>query len=243
MEQYGLLGFPLSHSFSKKNFTEKFEREGIDAIYENYSIEDIAEVKNIVTNTKNLKGLNVTIPHKEVIIPFLDKLDESASGVGAVNTIKVDKNGLTGYNTDTYGFENALKPLLKKQHNKALILGTGGASKAIKYVLNKLNIEFISASIEELKENEIHYEDITSDIIKERTVIINATPLGTFPKVDTCPNIPYKAITDEHILFDLVYNPEVTLFLQQGKEKGAQIKNGLEMLQLQAARAWEIWNS
>ena len=174
MEQYGLLGFPLSHSFSKKNFTEKFEREGIDAIYENYSIEDIAEVKNIVTNTKNLKGLNVTIPHKEVIIPFLDKLDESASGVGAVNTIKVDKNGLTGYNTDTYGFENALKPLLKKQHNKALILGTGGASKAIKYVLNKLNIEFISASIEELKENEIHYEDITSDIIKERTVIIGS---------------------------------------------------------------------
>ena len=246
MKKYGLIGFPLTHSFSKRYFTEKFETENIDSTYDNFEIDNISKFPGIIKNNPDIIGLNVTIPYKEQVIPFLNELNDSAREVGAVNTIKIirTKSGvhLKGFNTDTYGFENSLKPLLKEHHKKALILGTGGASKALKYVLNKLGIGYISASIEELKENEIRYEDIDEKMINERLLIINATPLGTYPKVDTCPNIPYEFITDKHLLFDLVYNPELTVFLKNGLERGAATKNGYEMLLLQAIRAYEIWN-
>jgi shikimate dehydrogenase len=188
----------------------------------------------------------VTIPYKEQVIQYLNELNHAAKEIGAVNTIKIIRTDsdifLKGYNTDVYGFETSLKPFLKEYHKKALILGTGGASKALKYVLNKLGIEFISASIEELKENEIRYEDIDKKMMNERLLIINATPLGTYPKVETYPNIPYLYLTDKHLLFDVVYNPEVSAFLRKGMSMGAKIKNGYEMLQLQATKAYEIWN-
>jgi shikimate dehydrogenase len=181
-------------------------------------------------------------------MPFLNEIDDEAKAVGAVNTIKIintpEDMRLKGYNTDVIGFENSLKPMLNETQKKALILGTGGASKAVKYILSKLGIEYISASIEEeLFENEVRYTDINQETIAERTVIINATPLGTYPKVDTCANIPYEAITEKHVLFDLVYNPKETLFMKKGREQGAKVKNGLEMLHRQAEAAWKIWNA
>ena len=246
MEKYGLIGYPLTHSFSKRFFTEKFEKEGTDATYENFEIEEISWFPDVIKNNPELKGLNVTIPYKEKVIPYLDDLNDSAKEIGAVNTVKISRKDekilLKGYNTDTHGFEISLKPLLKNHHKKALILGTGGASKALKYVLNKLNIEYISASIEELKENEIMYEEIDEKMMKERLLIINATPLGTYPKTETFPPIPYDFITEKHLLFDLVYNPEETLFMKKGKEKGATVKNGHEMLLQQALKSYEIWN-
>jgi shikimate dehydrogenase len=242
-----LIGFPLTHSFSKRFFTEKFEKENVDASYENFEIEEISWFPEVVRNNPELIGLNVTIPHKQGVIPFLDELDEAAEKVGAVNTVKISRQGehihLKGFNTDTWGFETTLKPLLKSHHTKALILGTGGASKAIKYVLNKLGIGFISASIEELQENEIRYEDIDEKMLAERLLIINATPLGTYPKVETFPPIPYEFLTEKHLLFDLVYNPEITQFMEKGKNKGAVVKNGYEMLVQQALKSYEIWNT
>ncbi|MFA5587740.1 MAG: shikimate dehydrogenase [Mariniphaga sp.] len=247
MKKYGILGYPLAHSFSKRFFTEKFEREKVDAAYENFEIDNISKFPKIITENPNLIGLNVTIPYKEQVIPYLNELEDAAREVGAVNTIKISRTEtevyLKGFNTDTHGFENSLKPLLKPQHSKALILGTGGASKAVKYILSKLGIDFISASIEELKENEIRYEEIDSRIMTERLLIINATPLGTFPDVDTSPKIPYELITENHLLFDLVYNPETTKFMKMGLKKGATVKNGNEMLQLQALKSYKIWNS
>lgn len=246
MKKYGLIGFPLTHSFSKRFFTEKFEKEKTNASYENFEIEDISWFPEVIRNNPELAGLNVTIPHKQAVIPFLDKLDEAAEKVGAVNTVKISRDGgkihLTGFNTDTWGFETSLKPLLKEYHKKALILGTGGASKAIKYVLHKLGIDFISASIEELQENEIRYEDINEKMLTERLLIINSTPLGTYPKVETFPAIPYGFITEKHLLFDLVYNPEMTQFMEKGKARGAAVKNGYEMLVQQALKSYEIWN-
>ncbi|MBN1820374.1 MAG: shikimate dehydrogenase [Prolixibacteraceae bacterium] len=246
MKKYGLIGYPLTHSFSKKFWTEKFENEGSVNSYENFEIDAIEKILQIINKNPELAGLNVTIPYKEQVIPFLDKIDNAAKEVGAINTVKIirEKGGfiLEGYNSDTYGFETTLKPLLKKHHTKALILGTGGASKAIKYVLSKLKIGFISASIEELKENEIRYEEITPELLSERFLIINATPLGTYPKVDTYPRIPYEHLTEKHLLYDLVYNPEVTRFMEFGKEKGAMVKNGYDMLIGQALRSYEIWN-
>lgn len=245
MIQYGLLGYPLTHSFSKRFFTEKFAAEGTDASYENFEIDTIGLLPGIIDNNPRLRGLNVTIPYKEQIIPFLDEIDDAAREVGAVNTVKIRRSGnstsLKGFNTDTYGFETSLKPLLSDHHRKALILGTGGASKAIKYVLRKLGIGYISASIDELKENEIHYEEIDSHIISERLLIINATPLGTYPRVDTFPPIPYEYITEKHLLFDLVYNPETTRFMQKGISMGATVKNGYEMLLQQALKSYDIW--
>jgi shikimate dehydrogenase len=247
MKRYGLLGYPLTHSFSKRYFTEKFEKENIESTYENFEIDNIDKFPEIIKNNPEIVGLNVTIPYKEQVIPFLDELNDSAKEIGAVNTIKVKRTEsgifLKGFNTDTFGFETSLKPHLKEHHKKALILGTGGASKALKFVLTKLGIEFISASIEELKENEISYESIDKKMMLERLLIINATPLGTFPKVDTFANIPYEFISDKHLLFDLVYNPEITQFLKKGHMKGAAIKNGYEMLLQQAVKAYEIWNS
>jgi len=247
MKKYGLTGFPLTHSFSKRYFTEKFETEKIDSTYDNFEIDNISKFPEIIKNNPELIGLNVTIPYKEQVIPFLDKLNDSAREIAAVNTVKIIRSGsgvmLKGFNTDTFGFETSLKPLLKEQHKKALILGTGGASKALKYVLKKLEIEFISASIEELKENEIRYEDIDEKMMNERLLIINATPLGTYPKTDTFPNIPYQFITKKHLLFDLVYNPEVTQFMTKGLKNGATVKNGYEMLLNQALKSYEIWNT
>lgn len=247
MNKYGLIGFPLTHSFSKKFFTEKFKRESISAAYENFEIEKISRLTEIVEAETDLAGLNVTIPYKEQVIPFLDELDRAAEKVGAVNTIKITRKAqkihLKGFNTDTWGFEISLKPLLREYHTKALILGTGGASKAIKFVLDKLNIEYISASIEELKNREIRYKDIDRKMMSDRLLVINATPLGTYPKTDTFPPIPYEYISDEHLLFDLVYNPEMTEFLKKGRERGAIVKNGLEMLQQQALKSYEIWIS
>ncbi len=247
MKRYGLLGYPLTHSFSKRYFTEKFEKENIDSSYQNFEIDTIGKFQDVIKNNPEIIGLNVTIPYKEQVIPYLDELNDSAAEIQAVNTIRIERSNsgiyLKGFNTDTYGFENSLKPLLKDDHKKALILGTGGASKALKYVLKNLDIEYISASIEELKENEIRYGDIDEQVMAERLLIINATPLGTYPKVDTFPDIPYEFITGKHLLFDLVYNPEVTQFMAKGMEKGAAVKNGYEMLLGQAKRSYEIWNS
>ena len=246
MKQYGLIGYPLTHSFSKKHFTEKFEVEKIDAAYQNFELDSITKFPEVIAANPQLVGLNVTIPYKEQVIQYLDDLNDAAREIGAVNTVKITRSAtgvfLKGFNTDTYGFETSLKPLLQPHHTKALILGTGGASKALKYVLKKLGIDFISASIEELKENEISYDAIDEKVIAERLLIINATPLGTYPKVDGCANIPYQFLTDKHLLFDLVYNPEVTRFMAQGLEKGATVKNGHEMLLLQAKKSYEIWN-
>ncbi len=247
MKRYGLLGYPLTHSFSKRFFTEKFENEDIDATYENFEIDTIEKFPEVVKNNPDVVGFNVTIPYKEQVIRFLNELNDSAQQIGAVNTIKVKRTGdnvyLKGFNTDTHGFETSLSPLLKDYHNKALILGTGGASKALKYVLENLGIDYISASIEELHENEIRYEDIDKQLMKERLLIINATPLGTYPNVDTFPIIPYEFITKKHLLFDLVYNPELTRFMAKGQERGATVKNGYEMLLNQALKSYEIWNS
>ena len=246
-KKYGLIGYPLTHSFSKQFFTEKFDKENVDAVYENFEIEDISWFQDIVRNNPDLVGLNVTIPYKQLVINFLHEMDKAAEEIGAVNTIKIKRIGerihLTGFNTDIWGFETSLKPLLKNYHKKALILGTGGASKAIKYVLKKLGINYISASIEELQKNEISYKDIDKRMMAERLLIINATPLGTYPKVETFPPIPYEFITEKHLLFDLVYNPEVTQFMEKGKAKGAAVKNGYEMLLQQALKSYEIWNA
>ncbi len=248
MREFGLIGFPLGHSFSAGYFSKKFEKENIpDCSYKNFPIDNIDKLNDIISENPNLIGLNVTIPYKEQVIKHLDEVNPEANAIGAVNTIKIVRNGndykLVGYNSDVYGFEQSLLPHLKEFHNKALILGTGGASKAIKYILNKLNIQFISASIEELKENEIRYTDIDKDLIEERLLIINATPLGTYPKNDTFPPIPYEYITAQHLLFDLVYNPEVTMFMMKGLQKNAVALNGLQMLHLQAERSWAIWNN
>ena len=247
MKKYGLIGYPLTHSFSKRFFTEKFETEKIDSTYENFEIDSIQKFPEIIKNNPEVIGLNVTIPYKEQVIQFLDDLNDSAKEIGAVNTVKIIRSEsgikLKGFNTDTFGFEKSIKPLLKDYHKKALILGTGGASKALKYVLNKLGVEYISASIEELKENEIRYEEIDEKMMAERLLIINATPLGTYPKTEAYPSIPYEFITEKHLLFDLVYNPEETQFMAKGKAKGATVKNGYEMLLGQALKSYEIWNT
>ena len=243
MKQYGLIGYPLSHSFSKGYFAEKFAKENIvDCKYDVFPLEKIEDFVELCNDKKNLIGLNVTIPYKEKIIPFLDELDETAANIGAVNTIKFSNGKKIGYNSDAYGFEMSLKPLLKSHHTQALILGTGGASKAVEYVLKKLGIAFQYVSRTK-NDKAISYEELNESIIQHSKLIINTTPIGMYPNIDTAPDIPYNVLTEKHLLYDLVYNPEETLFLKKGKEKGAQTKNGLEMLYLQAERSWEIWNS
>jgi shikimate dehydrogenase len=249
MKTFGLIGYPLGHSFSKKYFSEKFKKESLsDHQYINFEIDSIARFPSIFDQFETISGLNCTIPYKQQIIPFLSEVDEVAMQIGAVNTIKMinTENGLRlkGFNTDSIGFERTLSPLLQKQHKKAIILGTGGASKAVKYVLNKLGISFVLATRkEELSENEINYKDIDTRFIEEHLLIINTTPLGTAPNTDHCPDIPYEALTNKHLLYDLVYNPEETLFMKKGALKGAKTKNGMEMLHEQAIAAWNIWNS
>ncbi|WP_445955172.1 shikimate dehydrogenase family protein [Yeosuana sp.] len=243
MYKLGLIGKNISYSFSRAYFKKKFETDHVTHVsYENFDIENISLFPEVIKNTKGLKGLNVTIPYKEAVIPYLDKLNKKAKQIGAVNTVKITKkNKLIGYNTDYYGFKKALTPFLKPHHKNALILGTGGASKAIAFSLKKLNINYDYVSRNASKGIKFTYDTLTEDIIKTHQIIINSTPLGTFPDVTLCPNIPYNGITNKHILFDLIYNPEETTFLKKGKEKGATIINGLNMLRLQAEKAWSIW--
>ncbi len=243
IKQFGLIGYPLSHSFSKGYFANKFRQETItDCAYDVFPLEKIEDFELLCNKHKNLLGLNVTIPYKQSIIPFLDELHEEAKAIGAVNTIKFINGKKIGYNSDCYGFEMSLKPLLKPHHTSALILGTGGASKAVEYVLKKLGIQFQYVSRNK-NDKAISYDDVNSFIMHHSTLIINTSPLGMYPNIESAPEIPYDAITDQHLLYDLVYNPEETLFLKRGKEHGAQTKNGLEMLHLQANRSWEIWNN
>jgi shikimate dehydrogenase len=243
--RFGLVGKDISYSFSEQYFTKKFERLNLeDHTYQNFDISSSENFPDIIAKEENLKGLNVTIPYKEEVLDYLHVIDGEAKKIGAVNTIKIlENNRLKGFNTDVYGFETSLTPLLKKHHSKALILGTGGASKAVNYVLNKLDIEVLFVSRNPKSENEISYNDLTESILKSYTVIVNCTPIGTHPAVDECPNIPYKYITSNHLLFDLIYNPSRTLFLKKGMEKNAQVSNGFKMLELQAEKSWEIWNA
>jgi shikimate dehydrogenase len=247
MKQFGLIGYPLAHSFSAQYFSEKFFRENIhDCRYELFPIQNISEIKFLIENNISLKGLNITIPYKESIIPFLTSLDNTAKEIGAVNTIRIIDNKnfiLHGYNTDAYGFEESIKPLLKKDHQKALILGTGGASRAVAYVLKKLGIEFLFISRNKNGTNSIlQYNELNREIILTHQLIINTTPLGMFPNINEMPDIPYDFITKDHLLFDLVYNPSETLFMKKGIKKNAVVANGLQMLYLQAERSWQIWN-
>lgn len=243
MSKFGLIGKQIDYSFSKAYFTNKFDEEGLPHTYENFDLNTIEDFPGIIQNTPDLQGLNVTIPYKEAVIPYLSSLDPTAQAIGAVNTIKVTFGGnLIGYNTDYYGFTNAIKPHLKSIHKRALILGTGGASKAIAYALKKMGINFKYISRKASEKTDITYDSVTEDIIARHTIIINCTPLGTHPQTNACPLIPYDAITNSHLLFDLIYNPEETKFLTIGKLKGAKICNGMEMLELQADKSWSIWN-
>jgi shikimate dehydrogenase len=248
IKQLGLIGFPLSHSFSVSYFKSKFEKENItDFTYQNFEIPKIEDLKGIIDQTPDLIGLNVTIPYKEQVIPFLDELDEDAKKIGAVNTIKIERSSkgikLIGYNTDCYGFKESLKPLLKQSHYKALILGTGGAAKAVEFVLKEIGLDVLYVSRNPSSNKELSYEDLVGDVFSKYKVIINSTPLGMFPKVDNCPDIPYHLLNEDNLLYDLVYNPSETLFMKKGAEKSAATQNGLPMLQLQAERAWQIWNN
>ncbi|MEM9545116.1 MAG: shikimate dehydrogenase [Bacteroidota bacterium] len=235
----GLIGYPLSHSFSPGYFARKFEELGItDAEYLAYSIEKVEEVFELFD--QHVTGLNVTIPYKEEVIPFLDELSEEAYEIQAVNTIRIVNGRKTGYNTDAYGFEVSLQQLLgNTKVEKALVLGTGGAAKAIKYVLQKMKINYTEVS---RKKPLLTYTELNPETIESNRLIINTTPLGMYPKIDECPDLPYSALTEKHFLYDLVYNPEKTLFLKKGELQGSRIKNGFEMLVLQAEKAWEIWN-
>ena len=241
-KRFGLVGKDISYSFSRGYFSKKFTSlKLLNYSYENFDLAHISEFETLI-NTNYLSGLNVTIPYKELVIPFLSDLDDTAKKIGAVNTIKFTATGLKGFNTDAYGFENSLTTHLKKQHKNALILGTGGASKAIAYVFEKLEIPFQFVSRTK-KEGQLAYNDLNKKIIQEHQIIVNSSPVGTHPNILEKPAIPYQYLTQNHFLFDLIYNPEKTAFLKAGEEKGATITNGLRMLELQAEKAWEIWNS
>ena len=243
--KFGLVGKDISYSFSKSYFTEKFrDLELRNHKYVNFDIRSINDFPKILEINANLIGLNVTIPYKERIIPFLDELDDNALQIGAVNTIKILANGkLKGYNTDTFGFENSLNKKLKKHHRKALILGTGGASKAVNYTLNKLKIETVFVSRRPKEEHEISYEEVSEDLLRTHNLIVNCTPLGTFPNIKERPEIKYQGLSNQHLLYDLIYNPAKTSFLEEGEKQGAKIQNGFRMLELQAEESWRIWNS
>lgn len=245
MDKYGLIGYPLGHSFSRGFFNDKFSTEKIDAEYVNFEIPTIDEFTSVIENNPNLRGLNVTIPYKQKVMAFLDDISPEAQAIGAVNVVRVDhsdkKTKLTGYNSDVIGFTDSISPLLRPHHKKALILGTGGASKAIHYGLQKLGFQTLFVSRTK-SENTITYSELTEEIIKEYEVIVNCSPKGMYPHNDECPDIPYQFLTSNNLLYDLVYNPEETLFMKKGKAQGAQVKNGLEMLILQALASWNFWN-
>lgn len=244
MRLFALIGFPLTHSFSENYFTEKFAREGItDASFKAFSFEQINELKTILVTHKNLEGFCITIPHKKAVLDVLNDSTTAVKVVGACNCVRIKNGKLFGYNTDVLGFEQSFAPLLQPNHTKALVLGTGGASAAVIYVLNKLGITYRVVSREQNSElNYLQYEAIDALVMADYSVIINATPLGTFPKVDDAPKLPYQLLTPQHYLFDLVYNPAETKFLSHGKAQGATIKNGYDMLILQAEENWRIWN-
>ncbi|MEX0997913.1 MAG: shikimate dehydrogenase [Flavobacteriaceae bacterium] len=243
MATYGLLGKNISYSFSKKYFESFFESKRLNHRYINFDIESIEEFQQILSEEKNLKGLNVTIPYKEQIIPYLYKMDKEAKEIGAVNTLKITKKGnLIGYNSDHYGFAKSLAEHFPIEGKQALILGTGGASKAIAYVLKNLNFEYKFVSREK-KENVFSYSELTTEIIENHKLIINCTPLGTSPNINSFPKIPFEGVGTKHLLFDLIYNPRLTLFLKLGKDQGARIVNGEAMLHYQAKKSWKIWNS
>lgn len=242
MAKYGLVGKNIAYSFSKTFFTAKFEHEKRTDTYHNFDIEDISKLHNILTTTKNLKGFNVTIPYKESIIPYLDRVDKEAAQIGAVNTVKIAKDGkLVGYNTDHYGFATALANFLPLPAKTALILGTGGASKAVAYVLDTMDFEYKFVSRTKTSHT-ITYKELDKDIIAAHYLIINCTPLGTYPAIEDYPPIPYQHLSPKHLLFDLIYNPKETEFLKRGYAKGSRVSNGLKMLEYQAKRAWKIWS-
>ncbi|MBK7308580.1 MAG: shikimate dehydrogenase [Chitinophagaceae bacterium] len=245
MKTYGTIGFPLTHSFSRQYFTEKIEREGIpDSVYYSFPLTTIEEFPAFLKNTPSLQGLAVTIPYKEKVLTHVTRLSEEVKQIGAANCIKVRGNELTAYNTDIIGFEKSFVKNLKPGNQKALVLGTGGASKAVQYVLKKLGIDFFIVSRNENEGQQyIQYRQISANIINDCKIIINATPLGMSPEENTCPDLPYHLLTPDHYLFDLVYKPPKTLFLQKGEQQGATIKNGFEMLIIQAEENWTRWNT
>ncbi|MCH5328394.1 MAG: shikimate dehydrogenase [Coprobacter sp.] len=243
-EIYGLTGYPLGHSFSRRFFNERFAAEGRNAEYVNFEIEDIARLPEIVASERGLRGMNVTIPYKEAVIPYLDELDETARRIGAVNVIRFIREGerlrLKGYNSDIVGFTGSIRPLLRPGHRRALILGTGGASKAVRLGLEMLGIVpvFVSRTP---RPGQLSYGELTAEVLAGHTVIVNSSPVGMHPHPEVCPDIPYGFLSPDHLLYDLIYNPEETLFMRRGREMGAVVKNGLEMLQRQALAAWDIW--
>ena len=245
MDKFGLIGYPLGHSFSKNYFNEKFANEDIDAVYMNFEIPSINDLPQVIAENPELKGLNVTIPYKEKVISYLDELDKDAREIGAINVIKVIRQKdsdpkLVGYNSDVIGFTKSIEPLLEPHHKKALILGTGGASKAVFHGLKQLGVEGTFVSRHE-RPNMFTYEELTAEVMDEYSVIVNTTPVGMYPHTDECPDIPYQYLTPNHLLYDLLYNPDVTLFMKKGEEKGATTKNGLETLLLQSFTAWDLW--
>lgn len=246
MKQFGLIGYPLGHSFSKNFFNEKFHSENIDAEYVNFEIPTIEDFPKVVASHPHLVGLNVTIPYKEKVISYLDELDKDAASIGAVNVIRIIRNKgkvfLKGYNSDVLGFTQSIEPLLEHHHTKALILGTGGVSKAVNYSLRKLGLDTLFVSRNRRNESTITYSDLTPEYMEAYKVIVNCTPVGMYPQADLCPDIPYELLTPQHLLYDLLYNPNTTLFMKRGADQGATVKNGLEMLLLQAFGAWDIWN-
>ncbi|MBR2103026.1 MAG: shikimate dehydrogenase [Prevotella sp.] len=245
MDKYGLIGHPLGHSFSISYFNEKFQNENIDAEYLNFDIPSIDGLFEVLALNPELKGLNVTIPYKEKVLSFLDSISPEARAIGAVNVIRVDHKGsdvrLKGFNSDVIGFTKSIEPMLEKCHKKALILGTGGASKAVDFGLRSIGLETVFVSRYE-RPGTIQYGSVTAEVVKEYNVIVNCTPVGMFPRTDQCPQLPYEALDEHNILYDLLYNPDETLFMYKGRKQGATVKNGLEMLLLQAFASWEFWN-
>ena len=245
MDKYGIIGHPLGHSFSPGFFNEKFRNENIDAVYEMFDLPQIEAVIEVLASNPELRGLNVTIPYKQKIMHYLDELSDEARAIGAVNVVRISHdNGkvhMKGYNSDVIGFTRSIEPLLEKYHKKALIRGTGGASKAVEYGLGKLGLETVKVSRYE-RPDTIQYEKVTADIVREYNVIVNCTPVGMYPDTEECPQLPYEAMDSHTLLYDLIYNPDETLFMKKGRQNGAVTKNGLEMLLLQAYASWEFWN-
>ena len=240
---FGLIGKNINYSFSRSYFQQKFERENLPHTYRNFDLQNLNQFQYLLENNANLKGLNVTIPYKENIIPFLDKIDERATLIGAVNTIKIyDDGSLEGFNTDYVGFTESIKPYLMPHHTHALILGTGGASKAIAFALKKLNISYYFVSRNSSNNKMLLYSELNENLLTKYSIIINCTPLGTYPNTQNYPDIPYENINNKHLLFDLIYNPKETKFMNLGKLNGASVCNGMKMLEVQAEEAWHIWN-
>ncbi|MBP3349075.1 MAG: shikimate dehydrogenase [Bacteroidaceae bacterium] len=243
--KFGLLGYPLQHSFSSAYHNERFARWGLDAVYENYELSDLSQLRSIVECDKELEGLNVTIPYKQSIIPLLDDIDAVAQAIGAVNVIRIERLDdvvrMVGYNSDYIGFRNSITPLLKPHHTHALVLGTGGAAKAVCAALSDMGI-LVKRVSRTPREGELSYDNLTVGVIAQHTIIVNTTPLGMFPHVDACAPIPYELLTSRHLCYDVVYNPATTLFMKRASEQGATVCNGLAMLYGQADAAWDIWN-